>query len=185
MRSSKACISSAGSFGSAESVGEFLGAERASRYSSSRRSRISALSGFFSSARRYAAAAPAKSPSAKSRSPSCSGVAGTEVRVDASWPKFALLDINLLTGRTHQIRVHMAYLHHPVVGDTVYGGGMSRAVQTAPTNTARAAIEALSGQALHATRLAFTHPITQAPLEFTSPVPADMQRVINELDQSI
>jgi 23S rRNA pseudouridine1911/1915/1917 synthase len=106
----------------------------------------------------------------------------TEFTVVRSWPKFALLEIALLTGRTHQIRVHLTHLQHPVVGDAVYGGGMSRALQTAPTDEARAAIEALTGQALHATRLAFAHPVTGDPVEFQSPLPPDMQRVIAALD---
>lgn len=109
----------------------------------------------------------------------------TEFQVVRSWPKFALLDIVLLTGRTHQIRVHLTHLHHPVVGDDVYGGGRSRALQTAPNESARAAIEALSGQALHATHLAFAHPITQAPIEFESPLPMDMLRIIEALDAQV
>ena len=46
----------------------------------------------------------------------------TEYAVVRNWPKFGLIDVNLLTGRTHQIRVHLQYIHHPVVGDDVYGG---------------------------------------------------------------
>ncbi|WP_410003094.1 RluA family pseudouridine synthase [Variovorax sp. PAMC28562] len=65
----------------------------------------------------------------------------------------------LETGRTHQIRVHMASLGHPLVGDTLYGG---------------AAAAGLSRQALHAFRLAFVHPMTQAPMSFNAPVPADL-----------
>jgi 23S rRNA pseudouridine1911/1915/1917 synthase len=107
----------------------------------------------------------------------------TEFRVIRSWPKFALLEIDLLTGRTHQIRVHLTHLHHPVVVDAVYGGGLCRALQTAPGDAARIAIEALSGQALHATRLAFVHPITQEPVEFESPLPDDMRRIIEALEQ--
>jgi 23S rRNA pseudouridine1911/1915/1917 synthase len=65
----------------------------------------------------------------------------------------------LETGRTHQIRVHMASLGHPLVGDTLYGG---------------AAAAGLSRQALHAFRLAFVHPMTQEPMSFNAPVPADL-----------
>lgn len=104
----------------------------------------------------------------------------TEYEVKKSWPKFALLDVDLLTGRTHQIRVHLAYAHHPVVGDGVYGG-LHRALSGAPNEAAHAAIQELSGQALHAVRLAFAHPITDEALEFEAPLPDDIWRVIEAL----
>ena len=69
----------------------------------------------------------------------------------------------LETGRTHQIRVHMASIGHPLVGDTLYGG------------TAAAGLER---QALHAFRLAFVHPVTKAPLELHSPVPGDLAQAL-------
>ncbi len=69
----------------------------------------------------------------------------------------------LETGRTHQIRVHMASIGHPLVGDALYGG---------------APAAGLSRQALHAFRLAFVHPITQAALEFRSPLPQDLVRAL-------
>jgi 23S rRNA pseudouridine1911/1915/1917 synthase len=69
----------------------------------------------------------------------------------------------LETGRTHQIRVHMASIGHPLVGDALYGG---------------APAAGLSRQALHAFRLAFVHPVTQAPLEFRSPPPADLVQAL-------
>lgn len=69
----------------------------------------------------------------------------------------------LHTGRTHQIRVHMASLRHPLVGDSLYGGGH---------------VEQLQRQALHAYRLAFVHPATGQPLEFHAPVPDDMRRAL-------
>ncbi|HVF10965.1 MAG TPA: RluA family pseudouridine synthase [Abditibacteriaceae bacterium] len=105
----------------------------------------------------------------------------TEYSVDRAWLKFALLQIKLLTGRTHQIRVHLAYVQHPIVGDAVYGG-LHRALQSAPHEAVREAIEALSGQALHAFHLAFTHPISGEALEFEVPLPDKMRRVIEALD---
>ncbi|MFS2055379.1 pseudouridine synthase, partial [Variovorax sp. CT11-76] len=69
----------------------------------------------------------------------------------------------LETGRTHQIRVHMASIGHPLVGDTLYGG-------TPAAGLAR--------QALHAFRLAFVHPVTQAPIALHSPVPADLAEAL-------
>src|SRR5688500_12872458 len=105
----------------------------------------------------------------------------TEYSVERAWLKFALLQIKLLTGRTHQIRVHLAYVQHPVVGDAVYGG-LHRALQSAPGEAAREAIEALSGQALHSFHLAFAHPISGEALEFEVALPDAMQRVIKALD---
>jgi len=106
----------------------------------------------------------------------------TEYSIIRSWEKFALLDVNLLTGRTHQIRVHLAYLQYPVAGDAVYGGGLNRALQNAPNAEVRAAVEQLSGQALHSARLSFEHPVTGVRLFFDVPPPGDMQGLIEALD---
>ena len=73
----------------------------------------------------------------------------------------------LHTGRTHQIRVHMASIGHPLVADTVYGGSASDACG------------AMTRQALHAFRLAFAHPMTGEPLAFEAPVPPDFQRLLD------
>ena len=82
----------------------------------------------------------------------------------------------LETGRTHQIRVHMAYSGHPVLGDPVYGG---------ETGDVYAKYRALiHGQCLHAARLEFTHPRTKESLSFTAPCPADMMTLINRLRAS-
>ncbi len=105
----------------------------------------------------------------------------TEYTVAQHWRKFALLNIHLLTGRTHQIRVHLNYLNHPVVGDPLYGGE-KRALDSAGSPEVRAALENLHGQALHAAKLQFTHPITEEPLQFEAPLPADMQNVIEALN---
>jgi 23S rRNA pseudouridine1911/1915/1917 synthase len=91
--------------------------------------------------------------------------------------------VNLLTGRTHQIRVHLSYVHHQVVGDEVYGG-LHRALSSAPNDEVRAAMEALSGQALHAAHLGFVHPVTAEQLEFEAPLPNDMQRVLDSLNET-
>ena len=97
---------------------------------------------------------------------------------------FALVEAKLDTGRTHQIRVHCAYIHHPVVGDPVYGG-MRKAPSQAFAPELRAplehAIEALNGQALHAYALAFAHPRTGEPLSFTVDLPAPMRILLNLL----
>lgn len=105
----------------------------------------------------------------------------TEYAVERKWERFAWLSINLLTGRTHQIRVHLAYIHHPVVGDTVYGG-FYRALDNAPNPAVKTAIETLGGQALHARRLAFEHPITAERLEFEAPLPEEIENILKALD---
>jgi 23S rRNA pseudouridine1911/1915/1917 synthase len=82
----------------------------------------------------------------------------------------SLLDITLETGRTHQIRVHMAALRHPCVGDAVYGADPKLAERLG-----------LSRQWLHAVRLGFSHPATGAPVTFTSPYPADLAAALDKL----
>ena len=104
----------------------------------------------------------------------------TEYSTVQNWQKFALLDVNLLTGRTHQIRVHLNYINHPVVADTTYGG-FKRALESSQTEAAREAIAALEGQALHAAKLAFAHPITDEALSFEAPLPDDFARVLEVL----
>jgi 23S rRNA pseudouridine1911/1915/1917 synthase len=85
--------------------------------------------------------------------------------------QFTHLDVRLETGRTHQIRVHMASLGHPVAGDDLYGG-----------RAARPPLPVMfDGLALHAAELAFVHPVTESRLQFASPVPARMQRLLSHL----
>ncbi|MCR2803678.1 RluA family pseudouridine synthase [Paenibacillus soyae] len=79
---------------------------------------------------------------------------------------YTLLELQLETGRTHQIRVHMKYIGHPMAGDPVYG---------------RNKTVALDGQALHAAVLGFTHPRSGERLQFEVPLPADMEHVLNSL----
>ncbi len=80
---------------------------------------------------------------------------------------YALLAVRLETGRTHQIRVHLAHAGHPVAGDPVYGG--------------RRGELGLEGQALHAARLAFVHPRTGEPVEFSAPPPPDLAAALATL----
>ncbi|MBU4186274.1 MAG: RluA family pseudouridine synthase, partial [Proteobacteria bacterium] len=81
------------------------------------------------------------------------------------------LELDLKTGRTHQIRVHCAAINHPIVGDPVYGG--KKAAKKLPTSVPR--------QMLHAWQLEFTHPATGEVMSFESPIPQDMEKVIEML----
>jgi 23S rRNA pseudouridine1911/1915/1917 synthase len=91
-------------------------------------------------------------------------------------PIASLLELELETGRTHQIRVHLAHIGHPLLGDMTYGSGFKASARNLGPE-AQAALEALGRQALHAGLLAFVHPATGKRLRFTSPLPADMARL--------
>ena len=80
--------------------------------------------------------------------------------------------MDIETGRTHQIRVHLTELGYPVVGDKVYGG--AGRIRTIEDSAVRARIKALQRQALHAWRLSFAHPVTGEKMRFSSPLPEDM-----------
>jgi 23S rRNA pseudouridine1911/1915/1917 synthase len=88
----------------------------------------------------------------------------------------ALVRVRIHTGRTHQIRVHLASIGHPVAGDKVYGGTRPRTAGKTDN-----ALATLTRPALHAARLAFTHPASGARLEFTSALPSDLQGVLGAL----
>jgi len=88
-------------------------------------------------------------------------------------PVVSLIECRLETGRTHQIRVHLAFLGHPLLGDSVYGPGHRTKAALLPPK-ARADLEALGRQALHAYLLAFEHPSSGEMLEFRSELPADL-----------
>jgi 23S rRNA pseudouridine1911/1915/1917 synthase len=92
----------------------------------------------------------------------------TRWRVVERFPQFTHLDVSLETGRTHQIRVHMASLGHPVVGDHVYGGKLRPPIP-------------FEGLALHAAALSFVHPASQAVQEFTASVPTRIDRLLCHL----
>ncbi|MEO9518268.1 MAG: RluA family pseudouridine synthase [Paracoccaceae bacterium] len=86
----------------------------------------------------------------------------------------------LETGRTHQIRVHMAHVGHGLIGDPVYGG-RRRLARKALSETAMAAVQGFSRQALHAAKLGFVHPVTQERLEFTVDFPSDFSELMTAL----
>ncbi|HMF57594.1 MAG TPA: RluA family pseudouridine synthase [Pyrinomonadaceae bacterium] len=100
-------------------------------------------------------------------------------RVRKRYERFTLLEVEIKTGRTHQIRVHLAWLKHPVVGDGVYGGGRDK---TVPDVRVRSSIAKLGRQFLHAEQLGFRHPLTGARLHFTSPLPGELSELLEELD---
>ncbi|CAH1542790.1 MULTISPECIES: 23S rRNA pseudouridine(1911/1915/1917) synthase RluD [Vibrio] len=96
----------------------------------------------------------------------------THYRVAEHFREHTRIRLRLETGRTHQIRVHMSYLQHPLLGDTAYGGRAR--IPTGASEEVTAMIRGFDRQALHAVMLRFEHPITGEELEFHAPVPADM-----------
>lgn len=100
---------------------------------------------------------------------------------DPQAPIASLVRCALETGRTHQIRVHMAHLGHPLLGDGLYGAGF-RTKAKRLGEAARAALDSLGRQALHATVLGFAHPASEEALHFESPPPEDLARLIEALD---
>ncbi|WP_072394640.1 RluA family pseudouridine synthase [Hyphomicrobium sp. CS1GBMeth3] len=96
-------------------------------------------------------------------------------------PLASRLRLALETGRTHQIRVHLAHIGHPVMGDPIYGAGFKSSARRLPEKAAKA-LENLGRQALHAVELGFEHPITGRALHFTSPRPPDMEALYEALN---
>lgn len=105
----------------------------------------------------------------------------THFEVREPFEHFAMLNAQLETGRTHQIRVHLAHCGYSVVGDPVYGGGQRRAQKTAQEPDLKHALAQLTRQALHAEQLAFLHPVTRERMEFSAPLPDDIQAVLSAL----
>lgn len=114
--------------------------------------------------------------------------ARTRWRVLQSWSHFSLLELDLLTGRTHQIRVHLQYLGHPIVADPLYSNSqalyLSEIKRKGFQLNRRGEEKALlSRQALHAYKLSFTHPVTHSQCAFTAPVPKDISAAVNQLSK--
>jgi 23S rRNA pseudouridine1911/1915/1917 synthase len=89
----------------------------------------------------------------------------------------SLLECTLETGRTHQVRVHLAHIGHPLIGDPLYGPGFKSKLRKLP-EPLRGKLEALDRQALHAAKLAFAHPLTGTLLKFNSPLPRDLSEIV-------
>jgi 23S rRNA pseudouridine1911/1915/1917 synthase len=104
----------------------------------------------------------------------------THWRLEQALGPASLIACRLETGRTHQIRVHLAYIGHPLLGDSTYGAGFkSKAAQL--SEPARAALSRLGRHALHAAKLGFVHPVTGASLLFETPPPDDFTQLIKAL----
>jgi 23S rRNA pseudouridine1911/1915/1917 synthase len=102
-------------------------------------------------------------------------------KIRRSYDAFTLLDVELKTGRTHQIRVHLSWLKHPVVGDDVYGSGRENNVQDVQL---RARIRKLNRHFLHAEQLRFRHPQTGEQMRFVAPLPAELTEFLAALEAS-
>jgi 23S rRNA pseudouridine1911/1915/1917 synthase len=100
--------------------------------------------------------------------------ARTHFELERAYAGFALLRVTLETGRTHQIRVHLEAIGHPVAGDPDYGPAAGPGAPDGGLG--------LSRQFLHAARLAFAHPVSGAPVDISSPLPPDLQTVLDRLN---
>jgi 23S rRNA pseudouridine1911/1915/1917 synthase len=107
--------------------------------------------------------------------------AHTDVAVLERFGMMTLVEARLGTGRTHQIRVHLAHIGHPVVGDPVYGLRQARRQKAALPAEVLALVQQLSGQALHAHYLRFEHPARGQELSFSAPMPPDLARLVSHL----
>ena len=104
----------------------------------------------------------------------------THFQIEKKYPSCTLLRCKLETGRTHQIRVHLAHLKHPLVGDRVYLKGAQKCVPQL-----RELLTSFPRQALHATRLALVHPVSGEMMEWQAPLPQDMVQLLQQIRQII
>ncbi|MCC5074596.1 23S rRNA pseudouridine(1911/1915/1917) synthase RluD [Xanthomonas campestris] len=103
----------------------------------------------------------------------------THYRLRERFRAHTALECRLETGRTHQIRVHMAHLKSPIVGDPLYGGALK--LPKGATDTLVAELRGFKRQALHAETLEFLHPVSGEPIRASAPVPEDLQRLMSAL----
>jgi len=107
--------------------------------------------------------------------------ARTLYHVDEQFAGTSLISCRPVTGRTHQIRVHMAHVGHAIVGDPLYAGRQWRNLSDPPS---QAACRSFPRQALHARRLAFTHPVTHEDVSFEAPLPDDFEELVTTLREA-
>ncbi|RMH97356.1 MAG: RluA family pseudouridine synthase [Calditrichaeota bacterium] len=110
----------------------------------------------------------------------------TLYRVERQFAFLALVNVQLKTGRTHQIRAHFNYLHHPVFGDPEYAGRQKQVKRLSALSERKFALyllQLINRQALHAYRLGFEHPVEKRWMEFSSPLPSDFSTVLEEIQK--
>lgn len=105
----------------------------------------------------------------------------TQYKVARRYTRFTLLDVDLKTGRTHQIRVHLASIKYPIVGDAAYNLGRDNQITDVHL---RNQVKGLNRQLLHAATLAFLHPTTGERLTFRAPLPTDLQTLLDEIESA-
>jgi 23S rRNA pseudouridine1911/1915/1917 synthase len=124
-----------------------------------------------------------RSPRNRTRMAVLSGDAGraahTIFEVARAYQDFTLLNVQIKTGRTHQIRVHMAHIGHPVVGDAPYGAGRENMIRSPAI---RLAIQKLGRHFLHSAELAIRHPRSSQELKFSSPLPPDLGDFLSKIE---
>ncbi len=103
-------------------------------------------------------------------------------RLETAFGKFTLVRVRIETGRTHQIRVHMASLGHPVVGDTLYGAAGQLTAHTTGQRSQSETRKKLGRNFLHAAELEFTHPVSRKPLALASPLPEALEAFLHQLE---
>ncbi|HKJ89344.1 MAG TPA: RluA family pseudouridine synthase, partial [Gammaproteobacteria bacterium] len=107
----------------------------------------------------------------------------THYRVEGRYRGATRIEARLETGRTHQVRVHMAHIGHPVLGDPLYGG--KPRMPAGLDEAGRAVVSAFRRQALHAGRLTLTHPVTEQSMTWEQPPPEDLERLLAVLEERV
>lgn len=100
-------------------------------------------------------------------------------KVRKRFDKFTLVDVDIKTGRTHQIRVHLSHINHPIVGDDTYNAGRDNQIDDPKL---RSAVKKLGRFFLHAEKLAFVHPVTKENLEFVQPLPDELASLLSQIE---